>query len=153
MLTEKVTRKRLVGLAILVVIPILIAIGTLRPSPWQEDQTVWVVFDEAKGLAKVNRDVRVAELDHPQRVADGVRARRAGRRHRPRRAVHAELDREEPRGAEAPREPAPRGAVVHGSRQGRAGNDREARGRRRRGPAQGADGEDDGQVLQSDIMD
>ena len=52
-------------------------------------------------------------------------------------------DREESRGTETPREPAPRGAVVHGPRQGRAGDDGEARGRRRRGPAQGADGEDD----------
>ena len=52
-------------------------------------------------------------------------------------------DREESRGAQAPREPAPRGAVVHGPRQGGAGDDGKASGRRRRGPAQGADGEDD----------
>ncbi len=78
MLTERLTRKRLVGLAIVVVIPVLIAIGTLRPSPWQEDQSVWVVFDEAKGLAKVNRDVRVAgvnvgEVGEVVRVGDDAK--------------------------------------------------------------------------------
>ncbi|MFA9270947.1 MAG: hypothetical protein ACEQSX_09340, partial [Baekduiaceae bacterium] len=63
MLNEKLTRRRLVGLAILIVIPVLVVIGTVRPEPWREDPTVWVVFDEAKGLAKVNRDVRVAGVN------------------------------------------------------------------------------------------
>lgn len=63
MLSEKLTRRRLVGLAILIVVPVLVAIGTLRPEPWREDPTVWVMFDEAKGLAKVNRDVRVAGVN------------------------------------------------------------------------------------------
>lgn len=73
-----ITRRRLMGLAILVVVPVLIVIGTLRPEPWKESQQVWVMFDQAKGLAKVNRDVRVAgvnvgEIGEVIRVGDDAK--------------------------------------------------------------------------------
>lgn len=70
---ERVTRRRLLGLAILIVVPALVALGTYRPNPLAEQETVWVVFDEAKGLAKVNRDVRVAGVNVGE-IGEVVRA-------------------------------------------------------------------------------
>ncbi|MBJ7330364.1 MAG: MCE family protein [Solirubrobacteraceae bacterium] len=60
---KEIRRRRIVGAIIIVVVPVLIAIGTVRPDPRAPDTTVTLMFDEAKGLAKVNRDVRVAGVN------------------------------------------------------------------------------------------
>lgn len=75
---DRIVRKRLLGLAIIIAVPVLVAIGTYRPNPLAERQTVWVEFDEAKGLAKVNRDIRVAgvnvgEIGRVVRIGDDAK--------------------------------------------------------------------------------
>ncbi|UUY04569.1 MlaD family protein [Svornostia abyssi] len=58
------TRRRVVGALIVVLTPIAVAVATVRPTPGgSADQTVYVVFDDIRGLAKVNRDVRIAGVD------------------------------------------------------------------------------------------
>lgn len=75
---ERITHRRLLGLAIIIAVPVLVALGTYRPNPLAEQETVWVEFDEAKGLAKVNRDIRVAgvnvgEIGKVVRVGDDAK--------------------------------------------------------------------------------
>lgn len=78
MLSERITRKRLIGAAVVVLVPIVVAVLTIRPHPFREQQVVWATFDEAKGLARVDRDVRVAgvnvgEIGRVVRVGDDAK--------------------------------------------------------------------------------
>lgn len=61
---SQVSRRRVVGALLVVLTPIVIAVATVRPSlGGDEGRTVVVVFDDIRGLAQVNRDVRIAGVD------------------------------------------------------------------------------------------
>lgn len=61
---SQVSRRRVVGALIVVLTPIVVAVLTVKPTPGGDDgSTVLVVFDDTRGLAKVNRDVRIAGVD------------------------------------------------------------------------------------------
>ncbi|MEI2701424.1 MAG: MlaD family protein [Baekduia sp.] len=56
-------RLRLTGLLIVLITPVAVALATFRPSPGGGGREVHVIVDEAKGLAKVERDVRVGGVN------------------------------------------------------------------------------------------
>ena len=56
-------RLRLVGTLIVVAVPLLIVLGTLRPQSDSGGREIRATFDEAKGIAKVERDVRIGGVN------------------------------------------------------------------------------------------
>lgn len=55
--------RRAIGVALVVAVCAGLVLGTLRPDPFADTVTVRAVFDEAKGLAKVERDVRMGGVN------------------------------------------------------------------------------------------
>ena len=68
-------RRRLLGIATLLVVAAGLIVAALRPDPFTDRQTVWAKFDNVNGLGSIDRDIRVAgvnegEIGAVERVGD-----------------------------------------------------------------------------------
>ena len=68
-------RRRLLGIATLLVVAAGLVVAALRPDPFTDRQTVWAKFDNVNGLGSIDRDIRVAgvnegEIGAVERVGD-----------------------------------------------------------------------------------
>jgi virulence factor Mce-like protein len=69
--------RRLLGLVLILAVLALIVTATMRPAPFRDTNSYWVEFDSAKGLGRVDRDVRAAgtnvgDIGEVRRVGDDV---------------------------------------------------------------------------------
>jgi ABC-type transporter Mla subunit MlaD len=70
-----VLRRRLIGIATIVVGVLAIVVVVTKPNPFADRQTIWAEFDNVNGLGAIDRDIRVAgvnegEIGEVKRVGD-----------------------------------------------------------------------------------
>jgi virulence factor Mce-like protein len=74
---ESVFSRRLLGIGVLLSIAVGLLVAVVRPDPFHDTRTYYAEFDSAKGIGRVDRDVRVAglnvgEIGEIRRVGDDV---------------------------------------------------------------------------------